>query len=128
MMLKTGIIGKQIIKVTEEMTAEKLGSGKLPVYATPNMITLIENTASASVEEYLEEGQGTVGTFVNVKHLAATPIGMSVTCETELTHVDRKRLVFETKVYDESELIGEGIHERFIIDKEKFMKKAEGKK
>jgi fluoroacetyl-CoA thioesterase len=128
MMLKTGIIGKQIIKVTEEMTAEKLGSGKLPVYATPNMITLIENTASASVEEYLEEGQGTVGTFVNVKHLAATPIGMSVTCETELTQVDRKRLVFETKVYDESELIGEGIHERFIIDKEKFMKKAEGKK
>ncbi|MCI9139296.1 thioesterase [bacterium 1XD42-8] len=127
-MLKTGIIGKQIIKVTEEMTAEKLGSGKLPVYATPNMITLIENTASASVEEYLEEGQGTVGTFVNVKHLAATPIGMSVTCETELTQVDRKRLVFETKVYDESELIGEGIHERFIIDKEKFMKKAEGKK
>ena len=128
MMLKTGIIGKQIIKVTEEMTAEKLGSGKLPVYATPNMITLIENTASASVEEYLEEGQGTVGTFVNVKHLAATPIGMSVTCETELTQVDRKRLVFETKVYDESELIGEGIHERFIIDKEKFMKKAEGNK
>ena len=128
MMLKTGIIGKQIIKVTEEMTAEKLGSGKLPVYATPNMITLIVNTASASVEEYLEEGQGTVGTFVNVKHLAATPIGMSVTCETELTQVDRKRLVFETKVYDESELIGEGIHERFIIDKEKFMKKAEGKK
>ena len=128
MMLKTGIIGKQIIKVTEEITAEKLGSGKLPVYATPNMITLIENTASASVEEYLEEGQGTVGTFVNVKHLAATPIGMSVTCETELTQVDRKRLVFETKVYDESELIGEGIHERFIIDKEKFMKKAEGKK
>ena len=128
MMLKTGIIGKQIIKVTEEMTAEKLGSGKLPVYATPHMITLIENTASASVEEYLEEGQGTVGTFVNVKHLAATPIGMSVTCETELTQVDRKRLVFETKVYDESELIGEGIHERFIIDKEKFMKKAEGKK
>ena len=128
MMLKTGIIGKQIIKVTEEMTAEKLGSGKLPVYATPNMITLIENTASASVEEYLEEGQGTVGTFVNVKHLTATPIGMSVTCETELTQVDRKRLVFETKVYDESELIGEGIHERFIIDKEKFMKKAEGKK
>lgn len=128
MMLKTGIIGKQIIKVTEEMTAEKLGSGKLPVYATPNMITLIENTASASVEEYLEEGQGTVGTFVNVKHLAATPIGMSVTCETELTQVDRKRLVFETKVYDESELIGEGIHERFIIDKEKFMGKAEGKK
>ncbi len=128
MMLKTGIIGKQIIKVTEEMTAEKLGSGKLPVYATPNMITLIENTASASVEEYLEEGQGTVGTFVNVKHLAATPIGMSVTCETELTQVDRKRLVFETKVHDESELIGEGIHERFIIDKEKFMKKAEGKK
>ena len=128
MMLKTGIIGKQIKKVTEEMTAEKLGCGKLPVYATPNMITLIENTASASVEEYLEEGQGTVGTFVNVKHLAATPIGMSVTCETELTQVDRKRLVFETKVYDESELIGEGIHERFIIDKEKFMKKAEGKK
>lgn len=125
--LKTGIQEKQTITVTEQMTAKTMGSGKLDVYATPSMIALMENTASNSVEECLEEGQGTVGTLMNVKHVSATPVGKKVTCETTLIEIDRKRLVFEVKAYDEAGLIGEGAHERFIIDNQRFMEKASQK-
>ena len=125
--MEAGITGKQTITVTEDKTAEVMGSGMLPVYATPAMIALMENTASKSVQEHLEEGQGTVGTLIQVKHVSATPVGMDVTCETTLVEVDRKRLVFEVKAYDAAGIIGEGTHERFIIDNEKFMTKAKGK-
>ena len=126
-MLETGIKGTNEIIVTEELSAKKLGSGLLPVYATPAMIALMENTAFESVAQYLEEGCGTVGTALNVKHVAATPIGMKVTCETELVKVDGRALTFEVKAYDECGLIGEGVHERFIITEEKFMTKTNGK-
>lgn len=126
--MEAGITGTQTIVVTEDKTAKVMGSGLLPVYATPAMIALMENTASSSVQKALEEGQGTVGTLINVKHVSATPVGMEVTCETKLVEVDRKRLVFEVKAYDAAGIIGEGIHERFIIDNEKFMEKAEGKR
>lgn len=126
--METGIAGKQTIMVTEDKTAKAMGSGMLPVYATPSMIALMENTAACSVQEHLEEGQGTVGTLINVKHVSATPVGMEVTCETKLVEIDRKRLVFEVKAYDSAGLIGEGTHERFIIDDQKFMERAEGKK
>lgn len=126
--METGITGKQTITVTEENTAAAMGSGGIFVFATPAMIALMENTASKSVADVLEEGQGTVGISVDVKHTAATPIGMEVTCETKLVEVDRKRLVFEVKAYDAAGVIGEGVHERFIIDNEKFMAKAEAKK
>ncbi len=109
------------------MTAKAMGSGELPVYATPSMIALMENTAYTSVAGELEEGQGTVGTLMNVKHLAASPVGMEVTCETKLIEVDRKRLVFEVKAFDKGGCIGEGIHERFIIANEKFLNKAQSK-
>ncbi len=122
--MEIGIAGKQEIVVTKELTAEVIGSGLLPVYATPSMIALMENTASKSVEEFLEEGQGTVGTSVNIKHLSATAVGKAVTCESKLIEVDRKRLVFEVKAFDEAGLIGEGIHERFIIDNKKFMERT----
>lgn len=124
-MMQVGITGKQTITVTEERTAAAMGSGTLPVFATPAMIALMENTASESVAGELEDGQGTVGTLINVKHVAATPVGVEVTCETKLVEVDRKRLVFEIKAYDAAGVIGEGTHERFIIDNEKFMAKAE---
>lgn len=123
--MQVGITGKQTITVTEERTAAAMGSGTLPVFATPAMIALMENTASESVAGELEDGQGTVGTLINVKHVAATPVGVEVTCETKLVEVDRKRLVFEIKAYDAAGVIGEGTHERFIIDNEKFMAKAE---
>lgn len=125
--MKTGIWGEQMIIVTEQQTAKYLGSGELAVFATPCMIALMENTAYKSVQPFLDPGQGTVGTLLNVKHLAATPVGMEVRCETKLIEIDRKRLVFEVKAFDACGLIGEGTHERFVIDNQKFMQKANGK-
>ena len=125
--MKTGIRGEQMIIVTEQQTAKYLGSGELAVFATPCMIALMENTAYKSVQPFLDPGQGTVGTLLNVKHLAATPVGMEVRCETRLIEIDRKRLVFEVEAFDACGLIGEGTHERFIIDNQKFMQKANGK-
>ena len=125
--METGICGVQTIAVAEQQTAKHLGSGELAVFATPCMIALMENTAYRSVQPQLEPGQGTVGTLLNVKHLAATPVGMEVRCETKLIEIDRKRLVFEVKAFDACGLIGEGMHERFIVDNQRFMQKAEGK-
>ena len=126
-MLEIGIKGKQEITVTKEQTAKVLGSGTLDVFATPAMIALMENTAYRSIEEYLEAGCGTVGTEMNVKHVSATPIGMKVICETELIEVDGRKLTFEVKAYDEAGIIGEGIHQRFIIEEEKFQAKTNAK-
>ena len=125
--METGIKNRKEILVTDELTAEKMGSGLAPVYATPCMIALIEGTAAESVEPFLGEGEGTVGTKVEVGHLAATPVGMKVTCETELVEIDRKRLVFKAAVYDETGLVGQGRHERFIIDNARFMEKVRSK-
>jgi len=105
-----------------------MGSGQLPVFATPAMIALIEKTAWQSAAPYLEEGQGTVGTRLDIAHVAPTPIGMKVRCETVLTEMDGRKLVFTVQVFDEKGLIGEGKHERFIINNEKFLSKAEAKK
>ena len=126
--MNTGIKGIQKVVVSEKNSAKTMGSGTLDVFATPAMIALMEKTGWESVQPYLEEGSGTVGTLMNVKHVAATPVGMEVTCETKLIEVDRKRLVFEVKAYDAAGVIGEGTHERFIIDNERFLAKAEAKK
>ncbi len=125
--MEIGIKGSKTIIVTEEMTAEKIGSGMLPVYASPCMMAEMENVASLSVQNELEEGSGTVGIKMNVDHVSATPVGMQVRIETELTEIDRKRLVFKVEAYDEAGLIGQGLHERFIIQNEKFLAKAESK-
>jgi predicted thioesterase len=126
-MLKAGIKGKKEITVTQELTAKAMSSGALDVFATPAMIALMENTAFESVAGELEPGSGTVGTSLNVKHVSATPVGMKVTCETELVKVDGRALTFSVKAYDEAGLIGEGEHERFIIYEEKFQAKADAK-
>ena len=127
-MLNVGIKGCDSVTVTEENTAKKVGSGMLSVFATPAMAALMEKTASESVAPFLAEGEGTVGISLNIRHLAATPVGMTVTCESELVEIDRKRLVFNLRVSDGVDLIGDGTHERFIINNEKFMMKAEQKK
>lgn len=123
-MIEKGLKGERELLVTESNTAEALGSGSLAVLATPAMIALMEKTARLSVAPFLEEGQSTVGTLVNVKHLAASPVGMKIRCTAELIDIDRRRLVFKVECHDEAGLIGEGEHERFIIDEEKFMAKA----
>ena len=126
-MLKIGIVGTQEKVVTEELSARALGSGTLAVFATPAMIALMEETAWKSVQGYLQEGEGSVGISINMRHLAATPLGMRVRCESELTEVDGRRLTFSVKVYDERGLIGEGTHERFVISNEKLQQKANEK-
>ena len=126
--LHTGMKAEKSEKVTEDNTAIKYGSGGVAVYATPAMIGLMEGTCLAAVDPHLPAGQATVGTSLNVKHMAATPVGMSVKASAELVEVDGKRLVFRVEAFDDKDKIGEGTHERFIIDLEKFIKKAEAKK
>ncbi|MBO6089487.1 MAG: thioesterase family protein [Lachnospiraceae bacterium] len=127
-MLELGLKGKQEAVVEEKYTAKALGSGGLDVLATPAMIALSEKTCLLSVQDYLEEGTSTVGTQVNMAHLAATPVGMKVTCESELIEIDRRRLKFSVVVFDEKEKIAEGTHERFIVDNMKFVEKANAKR
>lgn len=113
--------------VTKKDTALTHGSGTLEVFATPAMIALMEKTAMESVSSHLGEGEATVGTLINVKHLSATPVGCTVTCESELIEADGRRLVFNVKAWDSSGVIGEGVHERFVIKAERFFEKAQAK-
>ena len=127
-MLTLGIKGKEETLVTEANSAKTMGSGTLDVLATPAMTALMEKTAWKSVAPYLEEGMGTVGTLLQITHDAPTPLGMKVWCESELTEIDGRRLVFSVSAYDETGKIGGGRHERFIVPNEKFQAKAERKK
>lgn len=126
-MLNVGLKGRQTEIVTMDKTAEAMGSGGLQVYATPAMIALMEKTAMLSVEKELEEGCGTVGTKLEIEHVAATAPGKEITCESELIEIDRRRLVFTVTAYDNAGVIGKGKHERFIIDCAKFMEKVASK-
>jgi fluoroacetyl-CoA thioesterase len=123
-MLIAGIKNTKTDVVTEKNSAKTMGSGLLDVYATPSMIALMEGCCHESITSELEEGWGSVGTSLNIKHVSATPIGMTVRCESELVKVDGRALTFEVKAYDEKGLIGEGVHERFLIQNEKFMNKT----
>lgn len=129
-MLTTGIQGKKEITVTENLLANQVGSGLVAVYATPMMIAGMEGTAAGSVADVLDPGKTTVGIQMNVSHVAATPAGMKVRFETELTEIapNGKVLTFRVAAYDEAGLIGEGIHQRAIVDKERFEAKAQAKK
>ena len=126
-MLQPGIKAKKSLTVTDANTAKTMGSGTLDVFATPALVALIEQTAYTSIESELEPGWGSVGTSLNIQHLSATPVGMTVTATTELVEVDRRRLMFHAEVYDEKGLVGKGTHERFLVENEKFQAKADAK-
>ena len=126
-MLEVGIKGQRDTIVTKQNTAAGIGSGSLEVFSTPMMILLMEESCFMSVNDILEEGFTTVGTCVNVKHLSATPLGMKVVIKSELIKVDGRALTFKVEAYDEKGLIGEGIHERFIVNNEKFQAKTDSK-
>ncbi len=126
--LKIGLKGEKTVKVSENNTAKALSSGSLEVFSTPAMIALMEGAAIDTVHSNLPDGYGTVGTGVNIKHLAATPLHMTVTSKAELIDLNDKHLIFKVEAYDEKELIGEGIHERYIIDEAAFSSKVEEKK
>ena len=123
MELVTGIKGCAETVVDESNIASAVGSGLLDVYSTPSMIALIEKAAAESVEDCLEEGQGTVGIRLEIDHLAATPMGRRVRAETELAGIDGRILTFTVSVYSDVEKIGEGIHKRCIILNDRFVEK-----
>lgn len=113
--------------VTEQNTAANVGSGSLPVYATPAMLALIEKASCEAVKSLLNDGETTVGTLLNVKHLAATPVGMQVSATATLIERDGRKFVFSVTASDESGVIGEGVHERFLVFSEKFTEKTYAK-
>lgn len=123
--MEVGLKNTKTVKVEYNMTAASLGSGLLPVFATPYLVAMIEATCKDSVQPYLPEGSGTVGTKVEVEHLAPSVVGTELTFKSELIEIDRRKLVFVAEAYNKTGLVGRGRHERFIIDNEKFMKKAE---
>ena len=126
--LKVGTVFTSEIEVTEERSAKSIGSGGLLVFATPYMIACMENASMLCVQPSLPEGSSTVGTKVDIRHIAATPLGMRVKTTAVLTAVEGRKLTFSVECSDEKELIGKGTHERFIIDIDKFMTKTNSKK
>ena len=122
--LKLGIKGEESEVVRHDNTAAAYGSGLVEVYATPAMIALMEKTCYRSVMPYLSEGEGTVGTHINVAHKKASPLGTVITCRSEIVEIDRRRVVFKVEATDDKgDVIGDGTHERFVINVEKFMSK-----
>lgn len=125
--ITAGIIGEKSVAVTIENTALAMGSGTLRVFATPAMIALIEGCCAESVEDMLGEGITSVGTNVNIDHLAASPLGASILCKSKLTAFDGRRLDFEVEVFDNAGLIGKGTHTRFTVNADKFIAKTYAK-
>ena len=125
--LEPGLTGHASTMVTEDKTAYALGSGNVKAYSTPAMVALLEGAAVEALRSRLGEGQTSVGISLNIKHLAATPVGMTVKAIATLKEVDGRRLVFDVSVSDEIELIGQGTHERFVVDRERFEKRVREK-
>jgi predicted thioesterase len=125
--LRVGLKAEAELVVEQKDTAEAFGSGGVKVFATPLMIGLMESAALKAADPVLPAGYSTVGTHLDVKHLAATPIGMKARAIAELVEIDGKRLVFKVEAFDEAEKIGEGTHERYIIQMDKFLSKVNKK-
>jgi len=126
--LQAGMVFEKTITVTDALSAKHLaGQGGIAVFSTPELVRFVEICALEGMRPFLAEGQETVGTRVDIRHLAATPVGMRVTAKCTLTEVDRRRLGFTFEVHDELDKIGEGAHERFIIDREKQQQRLQEK-
>jgi fluoroacetyl-CoA thioesterase len=125
--LKSGLTGTAEIVVGTRDTAPHVGSGKIGVLATPIMVNLMEAAALAAVERYMPPGYQTVGTHLDVKHFAATPVGLRVRAHAELIKVEDRTLTFTIRAVDEREAIGEGVHERLIINVERFDQRMQRK-
>lgn len=122
-MLESGLKHQSRVVVSDENTALRLGSGDMEVFATPAMIALMENAAMNAVASALDKGATTVGTMMRSSHIKASPVGATITAEAELVAVEGRRLTFTVKAWDEKGVIGEGEHERFIVDRERFLAK-----
>jgi predicted thioesterase len=125
--LKQGLVGRAALVVAEDHTAPRVGSGRVHVLATPVMINLIEAAALAAVEHLLPAGHQSLGTVLNVRHIAATPVGMRVEATAEVIEIDRRTIRFRVEVRDEKELIGDGTHERVVVNVAKFDQRVQAK-
>ena len=128
MSVTVGLKGRAEALVTESNTATAACSGALPVFGTPFLCALIEEAAWKSIAPHLEAGQSTVGTRLDISHDSATPVGMKVWAESEVTQVDGRRIELKVAAYDEKGPIGQGTHQRFIVQDEKFLARAAAKK
>lgn len=122
-MLKEGLTYKSTTIVSNENSALTMGSGNLPVFATPAMVALMENATMLAVADALPEGFTTVGLEMNVRHIKPSPIGAQITAVALLTAVEGRKLTFDVSAYDGEEQIGKGVHVRFMVDIERFMNK-----
>ena len=122
-MLEVGLKYQSRVVVSEHNTALKLGSGDMEVFATPAMIALMENAAMNAVASHLDVGATTVGTMMKSSHIKASALGANIVAEAELVAIDGRRLCFSVKAWDDRGVIGEGEHERFIVDRERFLSK-----
>ncbi len=122
-----GLTGEVKMTVTENDTAERWGSGLVPVLGTPTLVAVMENAAVKALNDCLPPGRTSVGGGMRIRHLAPTPVGMDIRARAELQEVTDRRLVFHVEAWDEVEKIGEASHERFIVDQEWFVARAEGK-
>lgn len=125
--LKVQMHGEARTRVTGGNTALKFGSGKVDVFGTPAMVALMEEASINAVDKKLPEGFATVGIELSIKHIAATPKGMNITASAKLIEIDDKRLVFKVEAFDEVEKIGEGNHQRYIIELDKFKSRVQDK-
>jgi len=123
----TGLRGSATLVVKEEHTAPSIGSGKVRVLATPVMINLIEAAALAAVEHLLPAGYQSLGTHLDVRHIAATPVGMRVTATAEVTRVEGRTVDFRVEARDEKDLIGDGTHQRVVVNVAKFDQRVQRK-
>jgi fluoroacetyl-CoA thioesterase len=121
--LEPGLIGEAAWRADERHSAESWGSGAVPVFATPSLVGLMESAAMNALDGHLEAGETTVGTRIEISHLAATPLGEQVRAEARLVAVDGRRLVFELAAFDEVRRIGEGRHERMVISRDRFLQR-----
>ena len=121
--MEKGLTYTSVLKAEKQHTALEMGSGDMHVLATPTMVALMENAAMNAVAEHLDAGATTVGTMMKSSHIKASAVGATITAEAELVAVEGRRLSFVVKAWDEKGTIGEGEHERFIVDRERFLSK-----
>jgi fluoroacetyl-CoA thioesterase len=126
--MEIGLRGTATVRVTAQNTAETLGSGDVPVFATPSLVALLETAAVNAVTSYLSPGETTVGTWIEVTHLAGTPVGMEVRAEATLSAVEGRRLTFSVVAHDAREKVGEGRHQRIVVARERFLAKVADKR
>lgn len=125
--LKPGLAGRAELVVGEEHTAPRVGSGRVHVLATPVMINLFEAAALDALDKHLPPGYQSLGTVLNVRHIAATPVGMRVVAEAKIVRIEKRTVFLEVKATDEKELVGDGVHERVVVNVEKFSERVKRK-